>query len=412
MISLDLLGIIVVMSVLFLRHSVVYRDHNKINYAPVVLGLGVVGSVLHFIVYADPGTEMTIIKESLLALGTGAALSAVMGVMSRSASAAHEHQTRITMAELADGFGSFRHSVATFEQRLEIVAQMERSTHEQLREIFKEEIEALNVIQGNQKLFVSKIESLLAQQHSAMEKFEEFTLTELPGLDNVVHRHIDLLRIAEQDHFNQLKNALHLHSDENRQLTASLGEMHDQLSRIESQRLGDQTMGILHQELGRIVQEFERQMQTIGAKSETMVTTMMENDAVLKGSREQSELIMQQMVLSSKQMREITSQSKELADSLKPLVGLFASAEALHREFIGAKGKLGELIVTLEAYERHEARAVRENLERVAAEAIAQMQMLARSLEHYPEAPIVTKNIQELAGRVKLHKSYVGENQA
>jgi hypothetical protein len=293
-----------------------------------------------------------------------------------------------------------------------MVAQMENSTHEQMRSIFKEEIDALNVIQANQKLFVTKIESLLAQQHSATEKFEEFTLTELPGLDNVVHRHIDLLRISEQDHFNQLKHAIRLGSDENKENLRKLEDIDERLSRIESKGLGEHTTTILHKELGRIVQEFGRQLQTIGAKSEAMVTVLLENDAVLKGSREQSELIMQQMVLSAKQMREITLQSKELSDSLRPLGALFASAETLHHEFTDAKGELEELVRTLETYERQEVRAVRENLERVAAEASEQMRILTQSLEQYQKTPIDTKNIQELSGRVKLHKSYIGENQA
>lgn len=406
------MGTILVMSVLFLRYSTVYKDHNKINYAPIVLGLGVVGALLHFIVYADGTNALSAVKESLWALGTGVVLSAVMSVMRRSVWAGLDHEDRVKIAKITDDVGSLQRSVAMFEKRLEIVAQMESSTHEQLRDIFKEEIDALNVIQANQKLFVSKIESLLAQQHSAMEKFEEFTLTEIPGLDNVVHRHIDLLRIAEQDHFNQLKNVLRLSSDENKEATMRLEQIRDQLSRIESQPSGDQTIKVLHAELGRIVQDFGRQIQTIGAKSESMVMTLLENDAVLKGSREQSELIMQQMVLSSKQMREITSQSKELSDSLKPMVGLFTSAEALHREFIHATGKLGELIVTLESYERQEVRAVRENLERIAAEAGAQMQLLAQTLENHRGTPVDTKNVQELASKVKLHKSYIGENQA
>ncbi len=411
MITTDLLGIPVVMAALFLRHSAVYKQPNKIDYAPIVLGLGIVGALLHFIVYADELSTLAVIKESLIPLALGVALSAVMSVMSRSVSVRHDHDDRTAIAELADHLGVVQHSVAMFDQRLEIVAQMERSTHEQLRAVFKEEIDALNVIQANQKLFVSKIESLLAQQHTAMEKFETFTLTEVPGLDNVIHRHIDLLRIAEQDHFNQLKNLLRQSDDETKEVFGRLGEIHDRLVHIESQGVGERTIGVLHQELGRIVHEFGRQLQTIGAKSEAMVTTLLENDAVLKGSREQSEMIMQQMVLSTKQMREITSQSKELSDSLKPLVSLFASAEALHRELVSAKGKLSELIVTLEAYDHQEARTVRENLERVVAEASAQIQRLAESIENRQNIPVDTTTIQELAGRVKLHKSYIGENQ-
>ncbi|MFA6630542.1 MAG: hypothetical protein WCS55_12350, partial [Sulfuricurvum sp.] len=141
-------------------------------------------------------------------------------------------------------------------------------------------------------------------------------------------------------------------------------------------------------------------------------TALLENDALLRGSREQSELIMQQMVLSSKQMREITSQSKELSDALKPLSRLFVSAETLHEEFMNAKGKLAELIVTLESYERQEYRSIRQSLEEVASEVTAQLQLLSHTLRQKESSPLIdAKNVQELASKVKLQKSYLGENQ-
>jgi hypothetical protein len=109
-------------------------------------------------------------------------------------------------------------------------------------------------------------------------------------------------------------------------------------------------------------------------------------------------------------MREMTLHSKELAESLKPLSRLFVSAETLHDEFLNAKGKLSELIVTLESYERQEFRAIRQSLEEVAAEATAQMQLFVQTLKKSEPLPIIeTKNVHELASKVKLHKSYLGE---
>jgi hypothetical protein len=174
---------------------------------------------------------------------------------------------------------------------------------------------------------------------------------------------------------------------------------------------------VIQKELDKIVHDFSHHLQSLGAKSETIVTSLMENDALLKGSREQSELIMQQMVLSSKQMKEMSVHSKELSDSLLPLSRLFDSAQSLYNEFVHAKGKLNELIITIESYEHQEHRSIRQNLEEVASEAIAQMKLLIDQI-HAKEVPlkeslalIETKNVQELASKVKLHKSYLGENQ-
>lgn len=408
MISMDLLLTIFVMSLLFLRHTAVYKDPNKINYTPVVLALGAIGGLLHFIL--SEGMDANVFKESLLSLGVGIVLSAIMSVLSQTSAVTKSHDERQRLGAISDEINALGSSIAVIKDRLDLVTQMESSTHDQIRNVFKEEIDALNVIQANQKLFVSKIESLLTQQQSAMEKFEEFTLSELPSLDNVVHRHIDLLRVAEQDHFNQLKSVVRLSCDEQKEVHTQLKTMHDLVVQISHRELPDHTISILQKELDRILHDFSHHLQMVGAKSESIVTTLLENDALLKGSREQSELIMQQMVLSSKQMREMTSHSKELSESLKPLSRLFASAETLHDEFITAKGKLSELIVTLESYERQDIRALRQSLEEVASEATAQMKLLAQALQRSEPLPIIeTKNVQELASKVKLHKSYLGE---
>lgn len=410
MISVDLLLIIIAMSLLFLRHTAVYKDPSKINYTPVVFALGFIGALLHFIL--SPAIDMSLIKESLLSLSVGILLSSIMSIMNQTVSVINTHTDRLRLTEITDEITSLSASVTILKDRLELITQMEGSTHDQIRHVFKEEFDALSVIQTNQKHFISKIESLLAQQQSAMGKFEEFTLSELPSLDNVVHRHIDLLRVAEQDHFNHLKTIVRESSEDQKELRTQIQELHNLVIQLSHHQNPDHTITVLQKELDRIVHDFSHHLQTLGAKSESIVTSLLENDSLLRGSREQSELIMQQMVLSSKQMREMTSHSKELSDSLVPLSRLFSSAETLHKEFVLAKGKLSELIVTLESYERHEYRAIRQSLEEVAAEATAQMKLFVQTLQTKESHPLIeAKSVQELASKVKLHKSYLGENQ-
>lgn len=409
MFSMDILIVIGVMSLLFLRHMSVYKDPNKINYTPVVLALGIVGGVIHLL-YA--GLDAVSFKEALLSVSVGLVLFAVMSVMTQTVSVTNAHEDRLRSLAISDQITSLGQSIATLKDRLETVAQMESSTHEQLRSVFKEEVDALGTIQSNQKLFVSKIEAMLAQQQSTMEKFEEFTLTELPSLDNVIHRHIDLLRVAEQDHFNQLKNVVRLSCDEQKEVQVQLGELREAVLKIVSHQTPDYTITILQKELDRIVHDFARHIQSLGVKSEAILSTLHENDAILKNSREESEMIMRQMVLSSNQMKEISLHSKELTESLKPLSHLFVSAETLYEEFMDARGKLSELIVTLESYERQEYRTMRQTLEDVASQATAQMELFIQNIQRHEKIPLIeTKNVQELASKVKLQKSYLGETQ-
>lgn len=409
MFSIDLLVIIVIMSLLFLRHLWVHKDPNKINYTPVVLTLGLLGGVSHVMMGNFDATTM---RESLLSISVGLIFFAVMSVMTQTVVVVNGHKSRERIEAVGDEIAQLNFVMTSFQERLETLAQMENSTHEQLRNIFREEIEALNVIQSNQKLFVMKIEALLAQQQNTMEKFEDFTLSELPSLDNVVHRHIDLLRVAEQDHFNQLKNVVRLSCDEQKEVHLQLDELREILLKSTTHQNVEHTITVMQKELDRIVHEFARHIQMISTKSEAIMDELQEHGGIIKNSREESEMIMRQMVLSSKQMREISAQSKEISDLLKPLSQLFASTEALHQEFLHARESLNELMVTLESHDRQDYRAMRQGLEEVAAHATAQMELFIQNIQKYEKMPLIeTKNVQDLASKVKLQKSYLGENQ-
>jgi hypothetical protein len=265
------------MSLLFLRHTSVYKDPTKINYTPVVLGLGFIGALLHFIL--SPSVDINIIKESLLSLTVGILLSAVMSVMNQSVSVMNTYAIRLRIHEIGDEIKALSSSLMTLKDRIDLVTQMESSTHEQIRAVFKDEFDALHAIQANQNLSITKIESLLLHQDTAMKKFEEFTLSELPSLDHVVHRHIDLLRISEQDHFNQLKNVARLSSDEQKEIYEQLQELRTLVIQITHQRTPEHTVAVLQKELDRILHDFSHHIQTLGVKSESIVTALLENDA-------------------------------------------------------------------------------------------------------------------------------------
>lgn len=411
MLQIDLLIAIVIMSLLFLRHINVYKDRNKINYTPIVIGIGVIMGLLHFVMMGDSEGWLLALRESLLTVIVGVVFAAIMSVMSQTQNVVSQYADNKRIQDIYDEIGSLKNLFNTVNGTLGQVAQMEDSTHLQLKNIFKEEIDALNVIQSNQKLFINKIESILAKQQDSMEKFEEFTLTELPSLDNVVHRHIDLLRISEQDHFNQLKNTVKASLEDKKDLNEEIIHIKLMLEKLEKSNTMESVIGHLEDEFSRIIHDFSRNIQTIAAKSESIVTTLLENEKILIGSREQSELIMQQMVLSSNHMREMSHNSKELNESIKPLGQLFSSAQSLHKEFVLAKSKLTELVVTLEGYEKQEHREMREHLENVANETIAQMQLFTQMLtrQDQPHQHISPQEVLDLTHKVKLHKSYTSE---
>jgi methyl-accepting chemotaxis protein len=411
MFEIDLLIAILLMSLLFLRHISVYKDRNKINYTPVVLAIGFIAGLLHFVMLGDGAGWLLALRESMLTVIVGIILSTIMSVMSQTQNALNQHTGNLRIQSIHEEVEELKNFFGSLNSALSHVTQMENTTHEQLKNIFKEEIEALGSILNNQKFFIQKVESVLAQQQLAQEKFEEFSLSELPSLDNVVHRHIDLLRISEQDHFNQLKSVIKSSSEEKVQIHNEFIQIKNSLEKLQKSHSINGVIGAMEHEFSRMIAEFGRHIQTIGSKSESIVTTLLENETILKGSRDQSELIMQQMLLSSNHMREVNHSAKELSESLRPLGNLFGSAESLFNEFTAAKNALSELIVSLESYEKHEHLLMRKQLENIANTVLAQMEAFANKITKFENThhQVSPKEVQELAHKVKLHQSYNGE---
>ena len=404
----DLLVAIALMSLLFLRHIAVYKDPNKINYTPIVLALGFVSGFLHFVMLGEGVQWLLVLREALLSVTLGIVLSAIMSVMSQTQRASGNALQNRQIQILIDDINELGQFFNIFDTALSRISAMENSTHEQLKNIFKEEIEALGSILNNQKFFIQKVESVLVQQQIAQEKFEVFTTSELPSLDNIVHRHIDLLRIAQTEHFNHIKHAMKQLDDAKEQTHGELKMIYTAVQKLPKTFSNDDITGSIEGELSKIITDFEHHMVTIGSKAQSIVMTLLENEALLEGSREQSEMIMQQMVLSSNNMREMNHTAKELGLTLRPISTMFESAQALSVEFSSAKSKLSELLITLESYEKHDIREMHENLENISNTAIANMGLLVENMKQYTQEKhnVSPQEVQELSQKVKLQQSY------
>ncbi|MDD3836194.1 MAG: hypothetical protein PHS42_12100, partial [Sulfurimonas sp.] len=204
----DLLLAFVFMAILFLRQISILKHPNKINYAPLMIGVGAISSVVHFIIHPDVTNVILLLRESFLPLLVSLLLYIVMNIL---------HQTQQTQsARTKDEFSQFivsqvnelKEFMADLEGRMILTQQEDREAQKNLREKFKHDIKALNFIELNQGKFLEKFDEM-QEWHSGVSKaFDNFTNVQLPELDNVVHKHIDMLRVAEQDHYNKTKATL------------------------------------------------------------------------------------------------------------------------------------------------------------------------------------------------------------
>lgn len=77
----DLLLSFAFMAILFLRQISILRQPNKINYAPLMIGIGLISSIVHFIIYPEVVDSILLVRESLFPLLVSLLLYIVMNVL-------------------------------------------------------------------------------------------------------------------------------------------------------------------------------------------------------------------------------------------------------------------------------------------------------------------------------------------
>ena len=139
----------------------------------------------------------------------------------------------------------------------------------------------------------SYYETLFEQQHKVLQSFEDFTNEKMPDIDAVIHRHIDILRIAEQDHYKHLQKALTTLMESDKSLHESIGLLKNSgpAPVISEAKLKEVVLKVDNL-LQQVVNDFERQMISLRAQSEGISTAMAESDSLIGSIRDQEETMM------------------------------------------------------------------------------------------------------------------------
>lgn len=151
MFEADMLLAFIFMALLFLRQVAILKKPNKINYAPLMLGIGAISSVIHFIVLPDTSDVILLLRESFIPLLVSLLLYIVMNILhqtqlSENARAQNEF-SRVLVGEISQ----LKEFILELENRMYIAHQEERGAQEEIRQKFKDDIKALDAIKLNQE---------------------------------------------------------------------------------------------------------------------------------------------------------------------------------------------------------------------------------------------------------------------
>ena len=414
MFDTELIVAFVFMALLFLRQVAILKQPNKLNYAPLMLGIGAIASVVHFILQPESVNLVLALKESLFPLLVSLLLYIVMNILHQTQQSflakAQNEFSQVLVSEVSQ----LKQFILELESRLNSAHEEERTLQEEMRRKFKDDIKALETIKVNQSKFTEKFESMEQWHKNVTSSFKYFTEVQLPELDDVVHKHIDILRVAEQDHYNKLTALLQKDAKSRDDIQKYMNELKERLESMKALS-NDISKSITQETLERlngVTKAFESQLLGLKSRTESAATSLSESETTLEGIRNQSEIIMKQMLLSSKKMDELEKQNSGLHDVYATLDELVKEIESVKSDYVKAQSQLTNLVKELEKSNDEQMVDMRNKVYELSS---LLREKIEESLEQLHKHYHITKgdvtdSVKVLAKRAQLHKGYTQED--
>jgi hypothetical protein len=300
-----------------------------------------------------------------------------------------------------------------FDKKMALMYESDLKREALFKDSFKEDIDALQRIFENQNIFVSKIETLLTQQKESLANFENFTTKELPDIDQVIHRHIDMLRISEQDHHNKTKDAISNIQKEHISIENELVNLQHSVNSLLPSFKEITTTVVAHtsKELNILFSHYDKEMQNLRAQSQSLSLLMSENENTISNSKDQSSLLLKQIVLSSNRMEELLNLTPNLEAIFTPIEKVKKEIDAIRKDYVRARINLDGVSESMQEKEMQQFSLMSEEIKSLSEVLRSQIESSLEELHktyHLAQNEIST-SVKELTLKAQMAKSYGGD---
>ena len=414
MLDTDLLIAFLFMATLFLRQIYILKQPNKIDYAPLMVGVGAISSIIHFTIHTDITDITLLLRESFLPLLVSFIFYIIMNILHQTQQKESEKLQEDFSSIIARQVGELKEYMGELEVRMILSKEEDKKVQEELREKFKQDIKILDRVLQNQSNFLEKFSEMELWHKSVIKSFENFTKVQLPELDDVVHRHIDMLRVAEQDHFNKVKATLDRAVESRVDISQEIEEVKNSLSSMKtiSENIAKSIIKHTISQLSGVTKAFEGQLVSLKSHTEGISTSLYESESRLSSIREQSEMIMKQMVLSSKKMDELQEQNSSLYNLYMSIKEVVAEIEVIKSDYVKAQSQLNSIVKDIDNKQEQDLQNMKESLESLIFVLSKRIdESLNKLHQHYHIASEdITQSVQILAKKAQVKSSYTDED--
>ena len=314
--------------------------------------------------------------------------------------------TKVLVSEITN----LKEFMSELESRMRNSQQEDQKIQKDVRGKFQEDIKALDTIKDNQEKFLDKFDEMDIWHQNVSKEFEHFREVQMPELDNVVHKHIDILRVAEQDHYNQIKATLDRAVESRGDMSGEIEELKLNLESIKNvsdtiaNSITQQTM----QQLSGVTKAFENQIIALKSHAESVRTSLSEGDTTLDNIRAQSEMIMKQMSLSAQKMDALQKQNDGLHDIYSNIKDLMKDMEMVKSDYVKSQSQLLQISQELSTSKDEQVDALKVQVESLSSVLTQKIdESLEKLHEHYHIADEdITQSVQMLAKKAQLKNGY------
>lgn len=410
MFDIDLLIALVFMALLFLRHVAILKKPNKINYAPLMIAIGAIASLIHFMIHPDPSNVILLLRESLMPILVATILYTVMNILNQTkeseSAKLQDEFTKVLVHEITQ----LKEFILELEARMTAYSQEDREVQKEIRAKFKDDIKALESIEKNQIEFIKKFENMQEWHENVDKAFTYFSEVQMPELDKVVHKHIDMLRISEQDHYSKLSILLEKIITSREDIDTELMKLKANLESIQSlsTNVAKDIVDKTYKRFSGLTQEFEAQLVSLKLHAEGVKTSLYEDENVLNNIRTQSEIIMKQMKLSARQMDELEKRNSNFSKLAIEIRELVAEIEKIKSDYVKAQAELSQLSRDLQSVKEENFIQMQEKIDHLKEDVSSKIDSsLEKLYEHYHMASEnITQSVKIMAKKAQLKKGY------
>lgn len=411
MLSFDFMISFAFMALLFLRQVYILKQPNKINYAPLMLSIGFIATIVHFITSPESVELSESFKESLQPLLVSLILFIIMNIMHQTQQSENAKNQENFVKALASELLDLKHFISELEKRMNEAQQQDRSVQQQMLDKFKKDLSALEKIQSNQMKFVNMFKDVENSLTDVKKEYKYFSEVQVPELDGVMHKHIDILRVAEQDHYKNLKSVIDKDKANQLELIQELDNVKESVGAIKniSHEIANSVVKHTLSQLSEVTRSYEKQISHLKAHSEGIKTSLSEDDTLLTNIRSQSELLLKQITLISKKMTEYEEKQIRFGAVYKSLEALVSDIESIKSDYVKAQAQLSTISMELLETKDKKVHEMKKNLDDLSESLSKKIdESLEKLHEHYHIAKEdISQSVQILAKKAQLHKGYL-----